>query len=279
MRAPFQQQRDADMKALRDQYVADVEKLQNEREKLPPSGPIEPSAYVTSTEGWTDLALKRVLKEAAEGGYDRVVFTPGAEHAKRYNLSKQVELIAYDPEEKTFSFVRKGAPGWQNYEKKVEPDQLAGIIGKDAAEQLLATKPSKLSGIHSLETDGLTFGGEGMKAYYDKMVPKRLQEMVRRHDKGAKVGKTDVLLPPEAGERGSNNPPIETMGITITPQMRESILRGQPHMAEGGVVDGSENFVQRALERATQLGYRTGGSVSHQAMMIAKDSARRPAAL
>ena len=44
-----------------------------------------PSApYVTSTQGWTDLALKRVMKEAAEGGYDGVVFTPGAEQAKRY---------------------------------------------------------------------------------------------------------------------------------------------------------------------------------------------------
>ena len=42
------------------------------------------SPYVTSTQGWTDLALKRVMKEAAEGGYDGVVFTPGAEQAKRY---------------------------------------------------------------------------------------------------------------------------------------------------------------------------------------------------
>lgn len=242
--------------------------------------------YVTSTEGWTDLALKRVLKEAAEGGYDRVVFTPGAEQAKRYDLSKHVERVAYDPEEKTLSFVRKGGPGWQDYGGSVEPGQLAGIIGKDAAEKLLSTEPSKLSGIHNLETEGLTFGGEGMKAYYDKMVPKRLQELARRHDKGAKVGKTDVLLPPEAGERGSNNPPIETMGITITPQMRESILRGQPHMAEGGPVydpmgnvtmPPEEGFAPSpAYENIADALARTGAAVGRPVTTMLRGAAEIP---
>lgn len=227
--------------------------------------------YVTSTEGWTDLALKRVLKEAAEGGYDKVVFTPGAEQAKRYSLSEHVKGLAYDPEEKTLSFVPKGSDGrgWKDYHESVEPEKLASVIGKEAAEKLLATKPNQLSGNHILENEDLKIGGRGMEEYYDKMVPKRLQELVRRHDKGAKVGYIEGALPED----------IAAPGITITPKMRESILRGQPHMAEGGAVDGSDNFVQRALERATQWGYRTGGSVSHQAMIIAKDSARRPAAL
>jgi hypothetical protein len=188
--------------------------------------------YVTSTEGWTDLALKRVLKEAAEGGYDKVVFTPGAEQAKRYDLSKQVEQLAYDPNEKTLSFVKKGEAGWQDYGDDVDPQQLAGIIGKEAAEKLLSTEPYKSNGIYHLKAGDITFGGEGMKAYYDKMVPKRLQELVRRHDKAAKVGYIEGALPED----------IAAPGITITPQMRESILRGQPHMAEGGPVsDGSGN--------------------------------------
>lgn len=235
-------------------YIAAVERQRaadtvfRDMSPEPKRGTVPVGPYVTSTEGWTDLALKRVLREAAEGGYDRVVFTPGAEQAKRYDLANHVERIAYDPEEKTLSFVKKGEGGWHNYDGEVEPEQLAGIIGKDAAEKLLSTEPSKLSGIHNLETEGLTFGGEGMKAYYDKMVPKRLQELVRKHDKAAKVGKTDVLLPPEAGERGSNNPPIETMGITITPQMRESILRGQPHMAEGGEV--KKKTIEDVVEQA-----------------------------
>jgi hypothetical protein len=45
-----------------------------------------PSApYVTSTPGWTDLALKRILLEAAKGDYDGVVFTPGAAQSDRWD--------------------------------------------------------------------------------------------------------------------------------------------------------------------------------------------------
>jgi len=197
-----------------------------------------PSApYVTSTQGWTDLALKRVLREAAENGYDKVVWTPGAEQAKRYDLAEHVKSLAYDPEEKTLSYVRQGSrgEGWIDHPGSVEPKDLAGIIGKEAADRLLAQKPNPLSGNHILEGENLSFGGEGMKGYYDKIVPTQLQKILKKIDPQAKVGMTDIMLPP-SGARGSNNPPIEAPGITITPQMRENILRGLPHMAEGGAV-------------------------------------------
>jgi hypothetical protein len=212
----------------------------------PSSAGVARGPYVTSTEGWTDLALKRVLKEAAEGGYDRVVFTPGAEQAKRYYLSKHIDrLVIHERDGKARLLGYKNGEDVFSKELSNPEKELPELVGKDVAAKLMEQEPhsSKYNPSVRRELVGadLSLGGEGMKAYYDKMVPKRLQELVRKHDKGAKVGKTDVLLPPEAGERGSNNPPIETMGITITPQMRESILRGQPHMAEGGVVE-AEGF-------------------------------------
>jgi hypothetical protein len=200
--------------------------------------PIAP--YVTKTEGWTDLALKRALKEAAEGGYDKMVWTPGAEQAKRYSLSNQVDRIAYDPEQKEFSYVQKGVNGWQTHDENVEPHELAGIIGKEAADKLLAQEVAPLSGNHVLEAPDLEFGGEGMKGYYDKIVPKRLQELVKKHDPEVKVGYTDVMLPPKSG-MGHNNPPIQAPGITITPKMRESILKGQTAFKRGGFIPPDVN--------------------------------------
>jgi hypothetical protein len=40
--------------------------------------------YVTKTQDWTDLALKRALREAAEGNYDAIAWTPGKTQAARY---------------------------------------------------------------------------------------------------------------------------------------------------------------------------------------------------
>lgn len=40
--------------------------------------------YVTDTAKWTQLALKRALREAAQGGYDEMIITPGSEQFKRW---------------------------------------------------------------------------------------------------------------------------------------------------------------------------------------------------
>ena len=56
----------------------------------PPSAP-----YVTSTQGWTDLGLKRALIEAARGPYTHLSWTPGEEQAKRYDLSKHIDELRY----------------------------------------------------------------------------------------------------------------------------------------------------------------------------------------
>lgn len=169
----------------------------------PAAGP-----YVTSTEGWTDLALKRVLKEAAEGGYDKVVWTPGAGQAKRY-------------------------PGGGAEREK------------------------------------------GMKGYYDNIVPKRLQDIARRHDKGAKVGMVEGVLPDD----------IAAPGIDITPAMRESILRGQPHMAEGGAVydpmgnvsmPPEEGIPSPAYENIADATARAGAAVGRPIVNVLRGAAEIP---
>jgi hypothetical protein len=48
---------------------------------------------------WQELAMKRAMQMAAEGGYDRVAFTTGKQQSERYNLSKQVEKINWMPYE------------------------------------------------------------------------------------------------------------------------------------------------------------------------------------
>ena len=222
------------------EYVAAQNEL-NEFSKTTGVG-LPDAPYVTKTAAWTDLALKRVMHEAAKGGYDHIVWTPGQQHANRYNLRNSVDRIAYDPEEKEFSYVPKDGSGWQSHDNPIEPHELGKLIGEDAAKQLLATPRNKLSGNHTLETPNMEFGGEGMKAYYDKMVPTRLQKLAQEHDPKAKVAPSQFTLPPDT-ERGDPDEPIKPLGLTITPQMRQSILQGQSAFADGGAVNEDEDGI------------------------------------
>jgi hypothetical protein len=70
--------------AARDAYAAAI---QAAREYNLTSG-ISRAPYVTSTEGWTDLALKKSLDKAIDSGSDYFTWTPGEVQAQRYNLSK-----------------------------------------------------------------------------------------------------------------------------------------------------------------------------------------------
>lgn len=71
-------------KQIHTAFAPKIEALEKEFSALPKHGDIPQGPYVDNTQKWTDLALKRVLHEAAHGGYDKIVVTPGEEQAKRY---------------------------------------------------------------------------------------------------------------------------------------------------------------------------------------------------
>jgi hypothetical protein len=82
------------------------------------------------------------------------------------------------------------------------------VIGKDIAKQITEQRSGDLSG------QGLAIGGEGMKGFYDNILPKSLEKLGKKFD--AKVGKTTM-------------DGVEVWSMDITPKMRESVTtKGQP---------------------------------------------------
>ena len=123
--------------------------------------------------------------------------------------------------------------------------------------------PQDFRPYHYLEGEDLSVGGEGMKEYYDNILPKRFNAVAQKHDKTAKVKYTDVMLPP-SGKRGSNNPPMQAPGLDITPQMRDSILSGQEAYARGGDV----MHTRKVPKPHTPVVGERQHKPSHPAMMI-----------
>lgn len=150
---------------------------------------------------WHELALKRMLREAAEKGYDRLSWTPGEAQAARYDLSKSIDRVTYDKNGTLAAYDKNS--GSRVIEKQASEKELADIVGKEAAEKLIKAKPDEY-GNRKLENTDLKIGGEGMKGFYDKMIPQALEKLGKEHGvkvKQEKVNKPEIVPDPEVKGR------------------------------------------------------------------------------
>ena len=151
---------------------------------------------------WHELMVKQALDMAAKGDYDAVAFTTGKQQNARYNLSKQVDSIDLIPSEGDNQYVLQAwKDGKSVIRKSVKEDDLADYVGKDVADKLLAQESKDLhrpEGIahgnpnvfQGRELKGLELdvGGEGMKGFYDKMLPDYINKYTKKWGMGMKKG-------------------------------------------------------------------------------------------
>jgi hypothetical protein len=86
-------------------------------------------------QNWHELLMKRMLRHAAENGYDRLAWTTGEQQAARYDLSKHIQSVEYYPQTKTLQAYDHSGKQVIS-ETDVEPKKLPDYIGKDAAAKL-----------------------------------------------------------------------------------------------------------------------------------------------
>ena len=219
---------------------------------------------------WHELAMKRMLRYAAENGYDKVAWTTGEQQAERYDLSKVVESIDYRMD--TDGTILIDTYGSHGYQIESVPTQfkneaeIAEVFGKEIAntivlnlnaqqekvealnQKLRELKPKmKEVDVDSVEYDNLVLefgeisrerheaqkkqtiegedlriGGEGMKGFYDKMLPSFMNKYGKKW--GVKVGEVEL---PDVGDNG-----LTMHSIDVTDAMRESVMEGQPMFRE-----------------------------------------------
>lgn len=228
---------------------SDISRIQRVMEEGVPDAPFK--------KNWHELMMKRLVNYAAENGYDKIAITPGEEQASRYDLSKQIDSLDYKNNGNgTYELfavpINRGQntlAGDRTIKRTVQENELPGILGKELAQKIVSGEgkphsPTAIpSGYKTLSGFDLQVGGEGMKGFYDRMLPNYLNELGKPY--GVKVGKIQV----EGGQEMSRGPTGSSMVPTytpkmvslhsfdITPQMREAVMtKGLPLYAHGGAI-------------------------------------------
>lgn len=172
---------------------------------------IPAAPFVDKTDSWVALALKRIVKMAADEGFDRVAFVTGEQSADRYDLSKRISRVEIEDNnsggiaQAELEGPFKGGlvtaydlNGRQVIDKRVNDEgELADLIGKDAARKLLEAPPKRVRvaglGLRQRELSGLDLkvGGEGMIAFYDKILPAAVNKLLAKVG-GEKIGEVRI---------------------------------------------------------------------------------------
>jgi hypothetical protein len=167
-----------------DQYTEIALKARNKSNAVP-DAPFK--------KNWQELTMKRAMQMAAEGGYDRVAFTTGKQQAERYSLSKQIKGLTITRGPTDFTINATDKNGRPTFVKTI-PDlrNLEDYVGKDLANKIKDDFANESGQIHTYSGLDLDVGGEGMKGFYDKILPDFINKYGKKH--GLKVGQTK--LPP-----------------------------------------------------------------------------------
>jgi len=151
-------------------------------------GEVRDMGLQASTEGWLNLALKKVMIMAAEGGYDRVAFINGQQSADRYDLSKQVDRIEYENRGDNAYILALDNDEKSVINQLIPHQQLENYVGKEIAEKIInGGKEGRLT-----DAD-LKVGGEGMKAFYDQIVPAAVKKLLPKVG-GGQMATVDVSV-------------------------------------------------------------------------------------
>lgn len=212
---------------------------------------LPPAPFVQDTKAWVSLALKRMIRYAAENDFDKIAFVNGQQSADRYDLSRKVNSIMVTRGD-VVRYVRiapaggpafnilvndKGIVTGESGARQFDGKPLDEVLGKEIAEKIMATETeAEFSGLD------LQVGGEGMKAFYDKIVPQVANDVLKRLG-GGKMG--SVYIADEARNRQAaeddkllsdlghylmpeSNYTLRQPSFDITPAMREKALEGLP---------------------------------------------------
>lgn len=209
---------------------------------------------------WHELVIKRMIRHAAENGFQKVGWAPGEVHNERYKLSNHVDSISVQDLDTEYYKViaiimKQGTRSVMEIDeegvikrvggqlKESRGKNLSEVIGKDLSEKVINSDVgTKMEGVD------LEIGGEGMKGFYDKMLPRYLNKYLKKWD--SKLGVESISIGSELVEKDSYDPEQKVWvkdevektqdiwSFPVTPDMMRSVLEeGQPMFKKQNVLD------------------------------------------
>jgi len=158
--------------------------------------------------------MRRMIRYAIDNGFDRIAWTTGEQQAERYDLSKQIDSIRVQYEGDKYSLIIEKDGQSVDEINNLSENELEEYVGKELAGKIVNKDGGKDESIEDLEVKkysglDLKVGGEGMKSFYDKILPNIANKIGKKY--GARVEEDKMETGMEPFEKTQN---IHSLPIT-----------------------------------------------------------------
>jgi hypothetical protein len=145
--------------------------------------------FVTSTDAWVALAVKRMIRYAADNGFDRIVWATGAQLDSIFTLSSEVDSIEWFKDDAVgkYTFYAYHGTTVATAKHGLTIREVGENIGIHLAREIESS--TRTSG--ELSGAALKVGSGGMNAFYDSLLPSIVNNTIKKLG-GGRVAESSV---------------------------------------------------------------------------------------
>lgn len=222
---------------------------------------------------WPMLIMKRMVRWAADHGFERVAWTTGDQQNERYNLERHISYLTAEKiknpvsGETLYSLSAAHPEGGRidGLDHMLNEQELRDMVGQEMANQIVAQEMGQEQEYSGLD---LRSGGEGMRGFYDQILPRETDKLIKKY--GAKSGEISLgsaryqLNEPRPGEWVAYNPDDEDDWqvfktqeaardfIGTNNQLRVHSFDVTPEMKQAALSQGFPLFARRQADLALE---------------------------
>ena len=226
------------------------------------TGTVPTAPFVTDTKSWVALTIKRLLRYAVDNGFKKVAFINGQQAADLYDLSERVREIAYTKKGNKYELAvtSSDGEGISLPKDSFDESELEGIVGKEIAEKIIKGEGNKYRGREDTVLEGvdLKVGGEGMKSFYDRIVPQVATDVIRKiGGKGLSNSYVPTRNPYQGAQKYIDMEFVEGVGkkfkISGLPELYDTYADADEARYQIYVREGAELTRQTAIEITPEM--------------------------
>lgn len=176
------------------------------------------------SKNWYEMAMKRIIRYAAEQNYTQIAWTTGNQQNERYEYSIKLDRLLYSPRTTTLfpgSIILQPHNYIPSIHEVKDLNELEQITGKKVAKEIENGK---------WEWKNIKIGNDGLNEFYDFVIPNFINKYCKKW--GIHTSKIHI---PKLG--------VYMHGIPVNAEMKEAVLNGQAMFKY--ITDNTSSFAQK----------------------------------